>query len=188
MNHNTLSDDETYYSPSFFGPGKAIERNYDLMRNMLKDCADHLGFDEYDDQRALYIAICNEDVRELCLKYARLGYSLKTVEYPNPALFTGLKIDFYFGYTSDSAVHFYVLVDLEQHSVVRIVECFGHEMPAEPLYSVSYSQTMARLVDEIPDDFSLSLDRIEESMTEAVDYGEFEGRIARPIIAPRLFR
>ena len=47
---------------------------------------------------------------------------------------------------------------------------------------------MARLVDEIPDDFSLSLDRIQESMTEAVDYGEFEGRIARPIIAPRLFR
>ena len=90
MNHNTLSDDETYYSPSFFGPGKAIERNYDLMRNMLKGCADHLGFDEYDDQRALYIAICNEDVRELCLKYARRGYSLKTVEYPNPALVTGL--------------------------------------------------------------------------------------------------
>ena len=159
------------------------------MRNMLKGCADHLGFDEYDDQRALYIAICNEDVRELCLKYARRGYNLKSVEYPNSALFTGRKIDFYFGYASeDLGLHFYALVDLEQRTVVRIVECFGHEMAAEPLYSVSYAQTMARLVDEIPDNFSLSLDRIEEGMTEAVDYGEFEDRIARPIIAPRLFR
>jgi hypothetical protein len=156
MNHNALRDDETYYSPSFFGPGKAIERNYDLMRNMLKDCADHLGFDEYDDQRALYIAICNEDVRELCLKYARLGYSLKTVEYPNPALFTGLKIDFYFGYTSDSAVHFYVLVDLEQHSVLRTVECYTRDLA---LFNGSIHGTKARcnmpktkvrLVDNIP--------------------------------------
>jgi hypothetical protein len=172
MNHNTLSDDETYYSPSFFGPGKAIERNYDLMRNMLKDCADHLGFDEYDDQRALYIAICNEDVRELCLKYARLGYSLKTVEYPNPALFTGLKIDFYFGYTSDSAVHFYVLVDLEQHSVLRTVECYTRDLA---LFNGSIHGTKARcnmpktkvrLVDNIPSLKTLmDLPRLEISYT-----------------------
>ena len=172
MNHNALRDDETYYSPSFFGPGKAIERNYDLMRNMLKGCADHLGFDEYDDQRALYIAICNEDVRELCLKYARRGYSLKTVEYPNPALFTGLKIDFYFGYTSDSTVHFYVLVDLEQNSVLRITECYTRDMA---LFNGSSHGTKARcnmpktkvrLVDNIPSLKTLmDLPRLEISYT-----------------------
>ena len=189
MNHNALRDDETYYAPNFFGSSNTLEQAYDSMLFLCKLCAENLDAEKSRDQRALYCALSNGDVRELCLKYARRGYNLKSFEYPNSALFTSRKIDFYFGYASDDlGLHFYVLVDLEQRSVVRIVECFGHEMAAEPLYSVSYAQTMARLVDEIPDDFSLSLDRIEESMTEAVDYGEFEGRIARPIIAPRLFR
>ena len=189
MNHNALSELETHYTASpLEAAGNTLEQGYNAMLFLCKLCAENLDPEKSRDQRALYVALSTGDVRELCLKYARRGYSLRKVEYPNSALFTGDKIDFYFGYTPDLAVHFYVLVDLEQHSVVRIVECFGHEMAAEPLYSVSYAQTMARLVDEIPDDFSLSLDRIEESMTEAVDYGEFEGRIARPIIAPRLFR
>ena len=185
----TALRDETDYTSSFFGSNFTLEQAYDLMRFLCKLCVEKFDAEKSRDQRALYYALSNGDVRELCLKYARRGYNLKSFEYPNSALFTSRKIDFYFGYASDDlGLHFYVLVDLEQRSVVRIVECFGHDMAAEPLYSVIYAQTMARLVDDIPDDFSFILDRIEENMTEAVDYGEFEDRIARPIITSRLFR
>jgi hypothetical protein len=36
MNHNSAQRDETYYTSSFFGPGKALEQAYDSMRFLLQ--------------------------------------------------------------------------------------------------------------------------------------------------------
>jgi len=162
MNHNAFSDNEMRCISGLLGAGNSPDKGYDWMLYLCKLCAETLDVEKSRDQRALYVALSNGDVRELCLKYAGRGYSLKSVEYPNSALFSGQKLDFYFSDVSDdSALHFYVLVDLEQRSVLRTIECFNRDLADEPLLNcVSIPKTTARLVDEIPKNFSLTIEAL----------------------------
>ena len=172
MNHYALSDDEMRCISGLLGAGNSPDTGYDFMLYLCKLCAENLDVEKYSSHRVLYVALSSGDVRELCLKYARRGYNFKTVEYPNSALFSGQKLDFYFGDASEKlAQHFYVLLDLEQHSVVRTVESFGRDLATEPLGNCfTIPKTMARLVDEIPNNFSLMIeavaDRFEAHVTE----------------------